>query len=429
MMRVSKFMLLFVLLMAATALLLGCDGSDDDDTATDDDTPTGDDDDDDTPTGDDDDDDDDDDDNDDDDNDDDDNDDDDDDDDVTPTDCPAQITRQPYLQLARQDSMHVLWRTDVEGDSAIEWGPTEELGHWVSSDEMTLHHELIIDGLEAGQTYYYKARSCLDETDVAPFRTAPEPGDSFSFVAFADNQAGWETFTQLVPLMLEREPDLAFSAGDCVDNGRNPEDFEQQLFGPGEQLWRQAPLYVSIGNHEHNSSYFYESFRFPNRDKPYYAFLYGDVFFLALALDEAHPAIPGSPQYKYMIEALSSDAAQNASFRAVFFHTPPWTEGWEGYVGDWMARLFIVPVMEEYDVDVYFNGHTHDYERGLRNGVANYIIGGGGGTLDPWARDVEHITVYEAVHHFVHVEVDETTMTINAIGLDGEVFDTYEITH
>jgi len=349
------------------------------------------------------------------------------DDDITPIDCPAVITRQPYLQLATQTGIHVLWLSDQKGDSLIEWGETEDLGEYVYDESFTAKHELAIEGLEPATEYFYKVRTCLDETTVASFRTAPQPGTPFNFVGFGDNQSGWETFTDIAALMYEKNPWLAMSVGDCVDDGWNFEDFEQQLFGPGEDLWREAPLYVSIGNHEGLAPNFFDAFHFPNDDKAYYSFTWGNVFFLCLALDTWHIAIPGTPQYKYMVQELSSDAAQNADFRVVFFHTPPWTEGWDSYDGEWYVRMFTVPVMEQHNVDVYFNGHTHDYERGLRNGVASYIIGGAGGGLDSWARDVEHITVYEAVHHFVNVSVDDATMRIDAIDLDGNIFDTYTI--
>jgi hypothetical protein len=350
-----------------------------------------------------------------------------DDDDLDPIDCPATIVRQPYLQLVTQTGVNVLWRTDVEGDSLVEWGETEALGHHVRDRSMTKNHEMYVGGLAPGAEYFYRVRSCLDETTTASFRTAPEPGTPFSFVAFSDNQSGWETFTEIVPLMIEKDPWLAVSSGDSVDDGWNEPDFQQQLFGPGAELWRKAPLYVGIGNHEANSPLFYDSFHFPNDDEPYYSFAYGNVFFVGLALDTMHIALPGTPQYEFLVETLNSPEAVAADFRVAFFHTPPYTEGWEGYDGDWVVRQFILPAMEDLGVDVYFNGHTHDYERGYLNGVNSYIIGGAGGGLDSWARDVPHITVYQAVHHFLHVTVDGPTMTLDAIGMDGEVFDTNTI--
>jgi len=355
-------------------------------------------------------------------------DDDDDDDDTTPLDCPAVITRQPYLQSATQTSMRVLWRTDEEADSFIEWGATPDLGNYVKKSDLVDKHDLKIRHLSPGTTYYYKVRSCLSETDVATFRTAPDAETPFNFVAFADNQYGYEIFTEIAALMETENPWLAISAGDCVDNGWHQEDFEQQLFGPGASLWRSTPLYVSIGNHEANSIFFFESFHFPNEPYNYYSFLFGNVFFVGLVQDTAHWTYPGSPQYKFLIDSLTSEEAQAADFRVVFFHTPPWCEGWEGYDGEWLVRLFIVPLMEQYGVDVYFNGHTHDFERGYRNGVTSYIIGGAGGDLDPWARDVEHIVYYNnSVHFYVSVQVTSETMTINGVDQEGNIFDTWEI--
>jgi hypothetical protein len=361
--------------------------------------------------------------------DDDDDDDDDDNDNDTPLDCPAVITRQPYLQLMTQTSVHVLWRTDQPGDSVVEWGPTAALGEQVRREDLTKRHELAIKNLEPGTTYYYKARSCLDETTVASFRTAPLPDEPFNFVAFADSQSNFDIFGQIAELMRAEDPWVAISSGDTVGTGWTPSDFDEQLFGPAADLWRSTPLYVAIGNHEGNSPAFFNSFHFPNDDRAYYSFTFGSVFFIALACDTARLYVPGTPQYRFFVDALSSDEAQEAEFRVVFFHTPPWTEGWEGYEGEPLVRWFLVPLMEQYGVDVYFNGHTHDYERGHRNGVTSYIIGGAAGGLDSWARDVPHIVFYEAVHHFVSVSVDDNEMTIDAINLDGELFDTYTITH
>lgn len=355
-------------------------------------------------------------------------DDDDDDDDTTPLDCPAVITRQPYLQLVTQTSMNVLWRTDQEADSFIEWGSTPDLGHYVKSSDLVEKHDLKIRHLSPGTTYYYKVRSCLSETDVATFRTAPDAETPFNFVAFSDNQYGWEIFTEVAALMETENPWLAISSGDCVNDGWVPATFEEQLFGPAASLWRSTPLYVAIGNHEANSIFFFESFHFPHEPQNYYAFTFGNVYFIGLAQDTAHWTIPGSPQYKFLVESLSSEEAQAADFRVLFFHTPPWTEGWPDYEGEWLVRMFIVPLMEQYGVDVYFNGHTHDFERGYRNGVTSYIIGGAGGDLDEWARDVEHIVYYNnTVHFYVSVQVTSDTMTINGVDLQGNIFDTWEI--
>jgi len=349
-------------------------------------------------------------------------------DDDTITDCDAVITRQPYLQSVTPDGIRIMWKTDIPGDSVVEYGKTWVPDGIVRENNLKLSHLIELTGLESRTTYYYKVRSCKDETAIARFKTAPLDDSPFSFVGFSDNQTNFDIFSQIAGLMHALRPDLAISSGDIVNSGWDPEAYDREFFGPGRQLFSEAPVYVAIGNHEGNSPFFFESFSFPG-DKAYYSFTYGNTFFIALALDTARLYIPGSPQYNFFVQQLSSEQSQNAEFRVVFFHTPPYSEGWPGYDGEPLERIFIVPLMEEYGVDVYFNGHTHDYERGLLNGVTNYIIGGAGGGLDVWARDVPHIVFYESTHHFVHIQVDKKVMTIDAINLDGEIFDSYQIVH
>jgi hypothetical protein len=56
------------------------------------------------------------------------------------------------------------------------------------------------------------------------------------------------------------------------------------------------------------------------------------------------------------------------------------------------------------------------------------ITGGGGGALDPWVRDVPHITQYVSIWHFVQVDVDGATATVQAIDIDGNVIDRFSLT-
>ena len=59
-------------------------------------------------------------------------------------------------------------------------------------------------------------------------------------------------------------------------------------------------------------------------------------------------------EYKWLVEDLKSNASKNATWRFIFQHHP--------YVYE-KVRENIVPLMEEYDVNFLFAGHTHVYER------------------------------------------------------------------
>src|SRR5262249_55676847 len=82
-------------------------------------------------------------------------------------------------------------------------------------------------------------------------------------------------------------------------------------------------------------------------------------------------------------------------------------------------------------------GHEHDYERtvpiresttGTDKFVPYVVTGGGGAPLYPSA--VSSWTAFSASRNeYVKVAVDACTLTLNAIGLDGAVFDTTNIVH
>ena len=102
-------------------------------------------------------------------------------------------------------------------------------------------------------------------------------------------------------------------------------------------------------------------------------------------------------------------------------------EGPCDYDGDVDVREYLVPLMETYGVDVVFNGHTHGYERGELNGVYYIIAGGGGGGLDYFCQDWPHVAVSQYIHHYVTVDIDGASLTLEAHRTDGSIFDTFSV--
>jgi hypothetical protein len=99
-----------------------------------------------------------------------------------------------------------------------------------------------------------------------------------------------------------------------------------------------------------------------------------------------------------------------------------WIDGTYGY------RQNLVPLLEQYNVDICFSGHTHEYERGYLNDVF-YVITGGGSWLDigePLIYDWPHMTVggYHdfglnvssgLVNEYIRVDVTDKGFTANMI--------------
>ncbi len=119
-----------------------------------------------------------------------------------------------------------------------------------------------------------------------------------------------------------------------------------------------------------------------------YSFTYAGCFFVCIDHFYQNEISNG-----WLESQLASDEAQQARFRFVGIHVPPYCERWID--GSATLRNELVPLLEKYRVDFCFSGHTHEYERGELNHV-HYLITGGGSWLDhtePIVRDWEHIFV------------------------------------
>ena len=80
----------------------------------------------------------------------------------------------------------------------------------------------------------------------------------------------------------------------------------------------------------------------------------------------------------------------------------------------------IVPLFEQYGVDIVFSGHNHSYERSVVNGITYVVTGGGGAPLYNQERESSYNVAFEKQHHFCLLEKtgDELTVTVYNVALD-----------
>ncbi|HPM78092.1 MAG TPA: fibronectin type III domain-containing protein, partial [bacterium] len=176
-------------------------------------------------------------------------------DDDTSTTCYASITRQPYLQHVTQTSIRIMWFSRNEGDTKVEWGPTEDLGQEVYLDERTHHHLAEITGLEPETTYYYRAVTCDNPSAVSTFTTAPATDTPFTYAVYGDNRTFPENHRAVAEQMLAAAPDIVLSVGDIITHGWTFSQFDSEFFEPLADLIDHTPIYISIGNHEGEAPY------------------------------------------------------------------------------------------------------------------------------------------------------------------------------
>ncbi|MCL2578257.1 MAG: metallophosphoesterase family protein, partial [Defluviitaleaceae bacterium] len=264
-------------------------------------------------------------------------------------------------------------------------------------------HQPIITGLTPNTTYEYRITWTGGQSDIKTFRTGG--ANEFSFFAVSDPQmsnssaeaTGWAN-TLAVASTVFPEARFIMSIGDQVASGENWTHERAQLnfnrlFAPSE--FHRLPLAPIVGNHDgvttagngvnvnpdlwhfhyntpHSASnvrHFTLSGR-PNPPTQFdYYFRYGNVLFFMLAVYDSDTT-GGSSASRAEITARSNwmagiiNANQNADWRVVAFHQPPYSASRPDTEGSKTRILqYWIPVFEQHNIDIAFTGHDHIYSR------------------------------------------------------------------
>jgi len=349
----------------------------------------------------------------------------------------ATCVRYPHIEIPTISSVIVQWVTYTPQPTHLLWGESNACTNSIFDSNPKVDHTVKINGLEPSTKYFYRVIIGTDSSACECFYTAkPASQKNVNFFVIGDSSpyAGFGSSPeqlQVAQQIQKVEYDFGLHAGDI--NQHIGEEYDLVFYQPYKDILKSAPIFTCIGNHDtyyDNAQTYLASFNLPynNPDSTerYYSFNYGHAHFISL--DTNIPYYPGSQQYEWLKQDLESEMRGETTWTFIYFHHPPWSEGWPGYPGEIGVRTYLVPLFEEYHVDMTFSGHTHDYERGFLNGVYYIITGGGGCTLEEGiqAYDYDHVTVWINQHHFTYIQLQEKTMQLQAINKDGERIDLLE---
>jgi hypothetical protein len=372
---------------------------------------------------------------------------------------PGDFIRAPYMVTVTDSSAVVRWRSSrpvqpgfrfwaEDGDTLTETLPATGLDHTFE----------MVD-LVAATNYFYQVRvQDTVWTEAVEFQTFPEPGSRkpFSFLALGDTGTLSAGQLALATQVNEEQAALIIHMGDVA----YPDGTEQELtdkhfsvFGP---ILKRVPFYPAPGDHDLRVNWgepYINAFT-PPEGRPsgsplYYSFTHDNVRFIAIdsQSSEEHAARfgyvgdPSSDQYQWLLTELSAAQADpDIDWTVVFFHHGPYSAsaGFGGHGSDLAIRQFISPLMDGYGVPIVFTGHDHDYQRTRtirgnevapdNEGTVYVVTGGGGGRRTFRGTGADWFTAYsDQIYEYVRVEVDHYTMSIEAVDVDGNVFDSVEL--
>jgi hypothetical protein len=314
----------------------------------------------------------------------------------------ATLVRGPYLQQPTSSSIIVRWRTDVATDSRVAYGTNVgSLTTIVDDATSTTEHQVTLGGLTAATQYFYQIGSTTEvlagnDTDHH-FRTSPATGAATPTRIWAIGDSGFPNPAVIGPGWIRdgdavRDAYTTFNGGVASadvwlllgDNAyvlATDAEYQTALFEQYPAFLRTVAPWGTLGNHEGFSANgltqtgpYFNNFTLPtggeaggvaSGTEAYYAFDYGNIHFVVL---DAEDSIVNVTARDAMLLWLDADlAATAADWVIAFWHQPPYSKGLlhdsDVELNEILMRQHVVPVLEDYGVDLVLAGHSHSYER------------------------------------------------------------------
>ncbi|UUX93064.1 metallophosphoesterase family protein [Methanoplanus endosymbiosus] len=225
------------------------------------------------------------------------------------------------------------------------------------------------------------------EDQIQPFSfKIPDKNSGFEFIVLSDLHsspddnvtAGTKAPVNSVINCISscEDPSFAVISGDLVDDGYIPLQW-QEFFIRTSALLNTTVLYTTPGNHEKNSTYYYDLFGYPQ----FYQEEIGGSRFVFL--DSNDNAAVQFPAQKELIDdnTHNSGSDESTGLNFIFFHHPPYSSdgrhpgGWTNIRKAWGDSFENTPDT------VVFSGHVHAYERFEIKNATYITCGTGGGEL------------------------------------------------
>ena len=254
-----------------------------------------------------------------------------------------------------------------------------------------------------------------------PPLAAAAPGN-LRFLAVADTGSGNTHQQAVADRMAEvhrrRPVNLVVLAGDNIypdgDLARVVSTFERPY---RELLSARVPFHAVLGNHDIRTAngdpqLAYAPFGMKGR---WYSLRRGPV---ELFMIDTNMNARWQHQMPWLRKALSTSTAP---WKVVVGHHPIYSSGFYGDDPAAIARL--TPVFKRYGVQLYINGHEHNYERSKPiDGTTYLVVGGGGASLRAVVAD-EHAARALSAYSFAEISASDTELEIVAWNAQGQRID------
>jgi tartrate-resistant acid phosphatase type 5 len=262
-------------------------------------------------------------------------------------------------------------------------------------------------------------------TAAATAQALPSPAASveapaFTFAVKGDWGAGTPEQAEVTKQMCAQQSKTPFDVLVTTgDNFYGPDGVatDSNYYSPESCLRSETGLtiHATWGNHDVPGDSTSKVLGAPQR---YYRWSAPGVDFFVL--DSNRPSDPA--QTAWLAGQLE---ASKAAWKIAVFHHPPFTVGL--HESNLEVRDNWVPLLERFHVALVLNGHNHDYEHELVNGVDYVVSGGGGAPVYPCADTPAWLVRCLSVNHFLIIGISRAQIRVQAIDGAGTQIDEFVI--
>ncbi|KJH72868.1 metallophosphoesterase family protein [Aliterella atlantica] len=266
-----------------------------------------------------------------------------------------------------------------------------------------------------------KLRRNSASVNIAP-AIASKPLLPFRFVSVADTgtgAAGQYAVAEAMTRHHQLNPyDLVILAGDNIYNDGEISKINTVFERPYQALLqKKVKFQACLGNHDIRTANGEPQVRYAGfnmQGKRYYTFRRNSVQFFAL---DTNDNADWKTQLKWLDKELSRS---KAPWKIVFGHHQIYSSGSYGVNQPFIKTL--TPLFQKYGVQLYINGHDHNYERTRSiNGTTYIVCGAGAGTRSVGRSEWTELSASEL--SFAAYEVYSDRIEISGIDANSTVFD------
>jgi len=345
------------------------------------------------------------------------------------SDLPA--IRNVIVTVAKaDDSFHVTWTTDLEGDETLQWIEADKLSDGLFPADCYSSKATKEDGvaradlsdLDPDTEYLYRVGNEAEGwSNAYSLATGTDGDNSFSFLFISDPQVGdapaevdgleWYRTIDMAEQWFGDEAEFLMIGGDLVTNGRDEEEF--LTFSKPDEL-RSFPLITTVGNHDEGEPYsrhftYDDVDTSTSRDSGIYGgsywLEYDGALIMSLNTNSENMAL-----HRNFIESSINEFTEiygEPTWKIVLFHHSIYSTAEDRYQYADSTRLEYSSILSEYGVDVVLMGHDHVYTR-------SYMMDGDTPIDDPSRYIADGDNLYAAYADPADTEV--LYVTANAAG-------------